>query len=151
MSRSRAVLLAALVGSCGPSAASYEVDLTLETRCITRAGVESCDAPAGERMTSTLSIEPRGDAVLLQLGDQLFVTGATSAELAATRTVETRHDDSGCQSRSVHQLSLQQGWGEVSGGYSEQETTEGPSGACGQTPYGERRSYQLTGTEITDL
>lgn len=141
-------LIALLLAGCGPSATSYEVDLTLDRHCTTRAGVESCDLPGTDRITSTLLIEPRGDAVLMQLGDQLFV--ASGSELTATRTVETRRSDAGCRSRSVRELSVSQGWGAVSGNYSEQETSDGPSGVCGQTPYGESLRFQLAGTEISE-
>ena len=141
-------LLATLLFGCGPSATSYEVDLIPDRHCTTRAGVETCNLPGADRLTSTLLIEPRGDTVLMQLGDQLFV--ATGSELKATRTVESSRADQGCQSRSVHALSVSQGWGTVSGSYTEQEIADGPSGLCGQTPYGESQGFQLAGTEISD-
>ena len=142
-----AMLFALVLAGCGPTATSYEVDLTLDRHCTTRAGAESCDLPGTDRITSTLLIEPRGDAVLMQLGDQLFV--ASGSELTASRTVESTRTDQGCQNRNVRELTVSQAWGTVSGSYSEQETTDGTS-VCGQTPFGESKRYQLAGTEIAD-
>ena len=60
-----------------------EVDLTLDRHCTTRAGVESCDLPGTDRITSTLLIEPRGGVVALPDADGAPENFAAAQTLAA--------------------------------------------------------------------
>ncbi len=148
MTRLACIALAPLLAACGPWAATYEVDLITLERCTLRAGEESCAQPENERVTRTLIVEPRGDQVLLLLGDTLFVAPGGGGELQARRQSSQLELESGCTRQHQQVLTLRIGLGDVAGELDSELTTEGPSGPCGQTPFGERLRQELVGTEI---
>lgn len=143
-----AVLWLPLVGACGPLSATYEVDLTAVSRCTTRGGEESCETPSGERLTQTLIVEPRDDVVMLFLGEALFVAEGGGGELRATRARVHEEVETGCRREASEVLAITPGSDSVEGTLEEESMVTGPDTRCGQTPFGDRRRYELRGTEI---
>ena len=144
----RALFALALLAGCGPAPTTYEVDLITTSRCTNRGGEESCDTPADERLTQSLVIEPRGDEVLLLLGERMFLASASTGALEARRELLRTELETGCERATTEVLVVTPDGSDVEGSLEEEVLVTGPETRCGQTPFGDRSLYELRGTEI---
>lgn len=144
------LLLLAYLAGCGPTAATYEVDLLLQKNCTTRSGEETCDNSAADSSSQTLTLEPRGEVVLLLLGETLFVAPQGTEELSGSRSMGRENHETGCASTSKQRLTVSPQGASIRGSYHTTTHHTGPGNRCGQTPFGEDKQYDLEGVEIEE-
>ena len=130
---------------------------------VTRVPVDDCDiTPAGEfcgdlgaPVTEKYAVELVDGTTVIYIGDEVWVDDVVEGERNIIKEEQVTKEPGPCTSTHRRQLRFvfeNEGRADqrISGSFEESTRVEGPD-ACGDTPRGTRKLFQITGTQSTSF
>ena len=138
-----------VVAGC-PGLTYYSVERTPVEDCIIRPSGEFCDDPETlpPATLQSYAVEITEKHTLIYVGEETWVADGNSGEREVVKAEQTQRN--GCTSSKTRTLVFDEDGDAFTGSFEIKTRVTGPE-SCGQTPFGDRRTFRLAGGRSDSL